>query len=254
VSRKGLDRLQPVLARCARAQRALDPAAQLAAPHRGRGAVEHVEQRAVRPSRQARVELEVTARGRIELQRLVALLAANAAQVGQGGLLRLAQVVEQAAGGADRERLVGEAEAREVAGAELLAEQPLGAPGLEVPRRTLAHGAGGATGEGGRVLGDEQFRGPQALELRRERLESSGLERVEASARELEPGEPEAVTRTGERREQRVAARLEQRVVGDRAGRHHRTTCRSTGPLDFAGSPICSQIATDSPLRTARAR
>jgi hypothetical protein len=33
-----------------------------------------------------------------------------------------------------------------------------------------------------------------------------------------------------------------------------RTTCRSTGPLAFAGSPICSQIATDSPLRTARAR
>ena len=33
-----------------------------------------------------------------------------------------------------------------------------------------------------------------------------------------------------------------------------RTTWRSTGPLDFAGSPICSQIATDSPLRTSRAR
>ena len=30
-----------------------------------------------------------------------------------------------------------------------------------------------------------------------------------------------------------------------------RTTWRSTGPFAFAGSPICSQIATDSPRRTS---
>ena len=33
-----------------------------------------------------------------------------------------------------------------------------------------------------------------------------------------------------------------------------RVTCRSTGPLEVAGSPICSQIATDSPIRTSFAR
>ncbi len=33
-----------------------------------------------------------------------------------------------------------------------------------------------------------------------------------------------------------------------------RTTSRSTGPLLVRGSPICSQIATDSPSRTRRAR
>ena len=33
-----------------------------------------------------------------------------------------------------------------------------------------------------------------------------------------------------------------------------RTTLRSTRPLDNAGSPICSQIATDSPCATSRAR
>ncbi len=33
-----------------------------------------------------------------------------------------------------------------------------------------------------------------------------------------------------------------------------RSTRRSTGPFDVAGSPICSQIATDSPSRTSRAR
>ena len=33
-----------------------------------------------------------------------------------------------------------------------------------------------------------------------------------------------------------------------------RTTLRSTGPFDAAGSPTCSQIATDSPSATSRAR
>ncbi len=33
-----------------------------------------------------------------------------------------------------------------------------------------------------------------------------------------------------------------------------RTTLRSTGPLLVAGSPICSQMATDSPILTSRAR
>jgi len=33
-----------------------------------------------------------------------------------------------------------------------------------------------------------------------------------------------------------------------------RTTLRSTGPLEVAGSPICSQTATDSPSRISRAR
>lgn len=33
-----------------------------------------------------------------------------------------------------------------------------------------------------------------------------------------------------------------------------RTTLRSTGPLAKAGSPICSAMATDSPIFTSRAR
>ena len=33
-----------------------------------------------------------------------------------------------------------------------------------------------------------------------------------------------------------------------------RTTLRSTGPFEVAGSPICSQMATDSPSLISRAR
>ncbi len=111
------------------------------------------------------------ARGRsgVELERLVALLAADAAQVGQGGLLRLAHVIEQATRRADRERLLREPEAREVARAELLAQLSRGTGGFEVPGRTLPDRAGGPAARDRRgVLGDEQLGGSQPLEIRGE--------------------------------------------------------------------------------------
>ena len=58
----------------------------------------------------------------------------------------------------------------------------------------------------------------------------------------------------------RSAARKVARLLSSRAssvtvpGVTTRTTCRSTGPFDLAGSPICSQIATDSPRRSKRPR
>ena len=58
-----------------------------------------------------------------------------------------------------------------------------------------------------------------------------------------------------QREQQAFAPFFEQGLVGQRAGRDHApTTLRSTGPLLVAGSPICSQIATDSPRRTSFAR
>jgi hypothetical protein len=53
--------------------------------------------------------------------------------VGQRGFLRLAHVLQQRAGGADRERQVVGAEAAQVERAELVGEQPGGARELEVP-------------------------------------------------------------------------------------------------------------------------
>ena len=49
-------------------------------------------------------ELEVAARRGVDQERVAALLAAQAAQVRQGGLLRVAHVLQQATGGTRRER------------------------------------------------------------------------------------------------------------------------------------------------------
>ncbi len=220
-----LDCLQPQRARFDGAQRPLDPAAQLASTHRRGRAVEHVDQRAVAAARQAAVEFEVAAGGGVEQQRILAQLGADAAQVGQGGLLSFAQVVEQAARGADRERLSGEAETGEVAGAELFAQLPLGAAGFEMPRRALPHAEVTATLQSlQRVFGKQQFRGAESFQLCGERFLARGLQCVKAAARELEPGEAETVGTGRDRGQQRVATFLEQRVVGDGARRddtHH---------------------------------
>ena len=98
-----LDRLQPQRPRLDATQGALDPAPQLAPAHRRGRAIEHADQRAVAAARQAAVEFEVTTRRRIEQQAVFTQLRANAAQVGQGRLLCLAHVVEQATGRANRE-------------------------------------------------------------------------------------------------------------------------------------------------------
>jgi hypothetical protein len=56
-----------------------------------------------------------------------------------------------------------------------------------------------------------------------------------------------------------AASRLSRREASSAAsvsvpGVTTRVTLRSTGPLEVAGSPICSQIATDSPAFTSFAR
>ena len=129
-----LDRLQPQLAFGPLAQGSRQPATQLAAAHRGCGAIDHAEQRAVGPIGQADFELQVAARRGIDQERVAALLAAQSAQVRQGGFLRVAHVLQQATGGTGGEARVGQPEAGEIAHAELLAERARRGIGLEMPR------------------------------------------------------------------------------------------------------------------------
>ena len=77
-----LDGLQAQRAWFDAAQRSLDPAPQLAATHRGCGAVEHPDQRAVGAAGQAAVEFEVAARRCVEQQSVLAQFGADTAQVG----------------------------------------------------------------------------------------------------------------------------------------------------------------------------
>ena len=101
------------------------------------------------------------------------------------------------------------------------------------------------------------------------RRSSAGLRRSSSPASASDPSPSRTVKRPPARSShaspkrspsRNAAASSESRRSSSRAssvtvpGVTTRTTCRSTGPLDFDGSPICSQIATDSPLRTSRAR
>ena len=63
------------------AQRTMQPAAQLAATHRGGGMVDHRGERALRPGTERNVQLEVAARRRIEDQRIVACFDTETANV-----------------------------------------------------------------------------------------------------------------------------------------------------------------------------
>jgi hypothetical protein len=100
-----------------------------------------------------------------------------------------------------------------------------------MPRRALPHADVGATLQPRRrTFGNEQFCRTEPFQFRRECLVAGRLQGMEPSAREFEPGKAEAIAAGTDRGQQRVAAFLEQRVVGDGAG------------------------SDDSPLRTARAR
>ncbi len=170
--------------------RPIEPAPQQSAAHRRRAAVHEARECVLGPVAEARLDFEVPASRRVHDQRLVAPLALDGAQVRDLPSLRVFDVLQQAAGGADGERDILGVEAREVAHAELLREQPAAGLGLEMPGGAAAQ-ARGREKPGGLLegLGDEQLRRPETLELGRERLEVLELVEREMPAREVEPRE-----------------------------------------------------------------
>ncbi len=87
---------------------------------------------------------------------MLAPLPMQRADMGQAAALRVLDVLQEAPGGADScERILG-IEARKIARAELLAEQPLAGARIEMPRRPLAYAGGGLEpARRRRVLGDQ---------------------------------------------------------------------------------------------------
>jgi hypothetical protein len=210
------DRLQAQLDRAPISQRPMQPAAQLAAAHRSRSSIEHGSDGAVRPIRKTRGELQIAARRCVEQNRFAALFGAQAAQVRQRSLLRIAHILQKAARCRDGERAVGTAEAGQIARLELLTQRARRGLHVEVPRRALAdegRRAGGLL----RLLGNEQLCRPQPLDLASQRLIPFGFEHAEAAARQLEPGQTEPVFVPEEGGQQRVAALFQKCLVRHRA-------------------------------------
>ena len=249
------DRVLACLQHLEVAQRAVQPARQEAAGHGGLAAVDHRLQGVVATTGQVDVQLQVTAAGAVEDHRVVQALVAQAAQVRQGRALGFLGVGQQAAGGTDGQGQLVAAKALEILRRELLAQGLARRIAVEVPRRA-------ATGTrallGGQVawpvVGDQQLYRVQALELGQQVFPAFDLLHAEVAAGDVQNRQAKQAFIAEQGGNQVVAAFVEQGLVTHRAGVMMRTTWRSTGPLLVAGSPICSQITTDSPSFTSLAR
>jgi len=96
----------------------------------------------------------------------------------QRRLLRVAHVLQQGAGGTDRERQFIDAEAAKIQRAQLIGQHPRGARQVEMPGRTRTNHWLLATARQDvlrLILGQQQFRGTQALQFS---LHGSGLVRL----------------------------------------------------------------------------
>src|ERR1700716_4197328 len=118
----------------------------------------------------------------------------QATNMGDGGLLGVADILHECAGCADRQGEVVGSEALEVEGAKLVGQQARRAGQFEVP---------GGTGTEARAVGppilisrifrDEQLGWLEALQFSRERGTALRLEDGEAAGGEIQPGESESI-------------------------------------------------------------
>ena len=95
--------------------------------------IEHRQQRAVAAALGALEDLEVAERHRIDQQAVLPLAPADGADVGEVDLLRVAQVLDQRAGGARRGGMAVQPEGVQAAGAQLIAQRLRGAIDAERP-------------------------------------------------------------------------------------------------------------------------
>ena len=245
-------RCDRVMARAKRrlvAQRPPEPAAQLARPHRGRRTVDHARERRVLAPGEARVELEVAPRRRVHRERVVARFARRAVRWGSAPCcVSRAYCSSAPAAPIASVRSSQPKPARSwVPNCSASARR---AVAQEMPGRALDD----ARRDRGRAFGQQQLRGPQALQFGRERFAPLALEHAESARSEVQPGKAEALAFRGERGEQAFAPRIEQGVVGDRAGRHDAHDLALDRAFALPTTPACSQIATGSPRFMSRAR
>ena len=211
------DRVQALRQRLPVADGAGQPAAQQPAAHRGCRPVHDPGQRRRIVSRECMGDLQVAARHRIEDQRVVVPLEAHRGHVRERTALRIAGVDDQRAGRAGREGAVFQLEGGEVAGRELLDQDPPGRFRLEMPGREAPQGRVLAErGQRRRVLAEQDFGRAEPFDLGRGALGVLGLRAGESAARQLQPRDAPSSRRAVDRREQVVAPVFEQVFVGQR--------------------------------------
>ena len=198
------------------ADRLVDPALEQAAAHRRGGAIEHGGEGVVVTAGQILGQLQIAAGGSIHDDRMIGLLQAHAANVGQGGALGVFHVLHQAAGGAQGGLALLDPKAHQILGAELLAQELAGGAELELPLRAAAQTAAtlDMVQEGER-FGVEQLRRIGALQLRQQGLFFLELVDEEAAGADVHGAVTEAAAIVVDGGDQVVLPLAEQRLVGD---------------------------------------
>ena len=169
-------------------ERAIEPATQLARAHGCDGRIEQRKQRGRILARQRHIDLEIAARRRVELQGIATFFHRQPGDVRQRGFLRLAHVLQQGAGGGDRQRQIVGTKAAQVERAQLIGQQARGAGQLEVPGRAHARGAIQQRAKlAGMILGNQQLGRLQPLELGQQRRVTIGFQHGETARGEIQP-------------------------------------------------------------------
>ena len=192
----------------------VQPVPQQAAAHAGSAVVEEREEGRRRLAAQGLRQLQVATRGCVEAHIFAGALGGDGSDMSERLALRLAGVLEQRAAGADRERQIFDAEAREGAGAELLQEPPLAGLDIEMPGGK----AGGEVLVEVHAVRDQHLRRIDAPEFVRERLRRH-LRHAQRAARERQPGEAHRALVAREREQDVVGLVIEERRIGERPRR-----------------------------------
>ena len=216
---QGFHRVVALHQHLAHAQRAVQPAPQQAPAHRRDGAVEHAQQRVAGIAVNTRIQFQVAAGGGIHRDRLAGGFHRDRGQVRQPLLLGLLDIAKQGTGGSGGARLVIDAEAAQIMQLEEVQQLTAAAVGIEQPRCTPAH-AGALAQELRPVLfvGHQQLGRLQAGQFGFQRVVGFNFIDQEAATGQVGPGQAVTLLAARERHQQGVAALVQQRFVGDRAG------------------------------------
>ena len=224
------------------AHRHMQPAFQHATAHRRDGAVKHRGQRAFNPACKILGDLQITARRGIHNNGVLLTLHSDRADVGQGSTLRIFDVLQQAAGGAQAARGVLNAEANQITGAKLHIELLAGSVDFELPQRATAQTAAAFNQRGFRkIFRIEQFGRVGALQFSGHGFAVGGFTEAKTPGADIQRGVAKAFAVLPDGSQQVILALLQQRFIADGARRDDAYDLTLNRP--FAGGRIANLFA-----------
>ncbi len=209
----------PLAERVPVAQRAMGPAPQQPSAHRRHTTVQQADQGMFVVAAQAVFQFQITAAGGVQNHAVLVPLDPQSGQVRQCAALGVLDVLQQATGGGHRDRLIDAAETVQITHAELGAQRARGTVPVEMPGRLPTQTGMVAPAIGwAEILADQQFGRFQALQLVAQRRLAMHLDDGEPAAAQVEAGQSIGLLDLVQRDQQVIAAFVQQRFVGQRAG------------------------------------